>query len=67
MVHIPTTRFLASLGMTVQPADADQAYEQRRPDPEGAGQAYGGEMMGAGSATSCHSERPKGAKNLGWR
>ena len=42
MVHLPTTRFLASLGMTVQRADADQAHEQRRPDAQGAGTAHGG-------------------------
>jgi hypothetical protein len=42
MVHLPTARFLASLGMTVQPADADQAHEQRRPDDARAGEVEWG-------------------------
>ena len=53
MVHLPTTRFLASLGMTGESADADQAHEQRRPDPARPRQAYGGGVM---SAHVCHSE-----------
>jgi hypothetical protein len=47
---LPTTRFLASLGMTDERADADQADEQRRPDPAGAGGTDGS------SVYACHSE-----------
>ena len=53
MVRVPAARFLALLGMTVQPADADQAYVQRRPDPAGAGAADGSVRM---RAHACHSE-----------